>query len=101
MVSQSWQAKSAGPDVEPFSGAATGLPSAAPPGGSLAAARRDFGATRYLREEPYEGKPHVRICEGEAEWLSHSTNALLRICRETNESGVVSWGVSDWIEPRQ
>jgi hypothetical protein len=27
----------------------------------------------YLREEPYAGKPPVRICEGEAEWLSHST----------------------------
>ena len=27
----------------------------------------------YLREEPYAGKPHVRICEGEAEWLSYST----------------------------
>src|ERR1700693_4100372 len=28
----------------------------------------------YLREEPYAGNPHVRICEGEAEWLSYSTN---------------------------
>jgi hypothetical protein len=27
----------------------------------------------YLREEPYAGKPHVRICEGEAVWLSYST----------------------------
>jgi hypothetical protein len=27
----------------------------------------------YLREEPSAGKPHARICEGEAEWLSYST----------------------------
>src|SRR6266516_2334065 len=26
-----------------------------------------------LREEPSAGKPHARICEGEAEWLSYST----------------------------
>ena len=27
----------------------------------------------YLREEPGAGKPHARICEGEAEWPSYST----------------------------
>jgi hypothetical protein len=27
----------------------------------------------YPQEEPDAGKPHVRICEGEAEWLSYST----------------------------
>jgi hypothetical protein len=27
-----------------------------------------------LREEPYAGKPPVRICEGEAEWPSYSTS---------------------------
>jgi hypothetical protein len=27
------------------------------------------------REEPSAGKPHARICEGEAEWLSYSTIA--------------------------
>src|SRR3954462_8774766 len=26
-----------------------------------------------LREEPYAGKPHVRICEGKAEWPRYST----------------------------
>jgi hypothetical protein len=26
-----------------------------------------------LREEPSAGKPHARICEGEAEWPSYST----------------------------
>ena len=30
----------------------------------------------YLREEPGAGKPHARICEGEAEWLSYSTTTL-------------------------
>jgi RNA polymerase sigma factor (sigma-70 family) len=30
-----------------------------------------------LREEPDAGKPHVRICEGEAEWLSYSTAIFL------------------------
>jgi hypothetical protein len=30
-----------------------------------------------LREEPDAGKPHVRICEGEAEWLSYSTTIAL------------------------
>jgi hypothetical protein len=29
----------------------------------------------YPREEPSAGKPHARICEGEAEWLSYSTYA--------------------------
>jgi hypothetical protein len=27
----------------------------------------------YLQEEPDAGKPHVRICEAKAEWLSYST----------------------------
>ena len=27
----------------------------------------------YFREEPGAGKPHARICEGEAEWISYST----------------------------
>lgn len=30
------------------------------------------------REEPSAGKPHARIREGEAEWLSYSTNASAR-----------------------
>jgi hypothetical protein len=30
-------------------------------------------ASRDLREEPDAGKPHVRIREGEAEWLIYST----------------------------
>ena len=30
-------------------------------------------AVTYPRWEPDAGKPHVRICEGEAEWLSYST----------------------------
>jgi len=29
-----------------------------------------------LREEPSAVKPHARICEGEAEWLSYSTTTL-------------------------
>ena len=32
--------------------------------------RHDAG---YFREEPGAGKPHARICEGEAEWPSYST----------------------------
>src|SRR5271154_2218873 len=32
-------------------------------------------ASGYPREEPSAGKPHARICEGEAEWLSYSTIA--------------------------
>jgi hypothetical protein len=34
----------------------------------------------HLREEPYAGKPHVRICEGEsqmAELLDHPQAALV------------------------
>ena len=30
-----------------------------------------------LREEPSAGKPHARICEGEAEWPSYSTDQAL------------------------
>jgi hypothetical protein len=29
----------------------------------------------HPEEEPSAGKPHARICEGEAEWLSYSTAA--------------------------
>src|SRR5262245_10264902 len=29
-------------------------------------------------EEPSAGKPHARICEGEAEWLSYSTTTTHR-----------------------
>src|SRR5438128_866668 len=32
----------------------------------------------HLREEPYAGKPHVRICEGKAEWPSYSTTLAAR-----------------------
>lgn len=35
---------------------------------------RDMLPRGDLREEPYAGKPHVRICEGEAEWPSYSTS---------------------------
>ena len=38
----------------------------------LAVTVRDVG---YLREEPGAGKPHARICEGEAEWLIYSTTS--------------------------
>jgi hypothetical protein len=31
----------------------------------------------YPREEPSAGKPHARICEVEAEWLSYSTTTAL------------------------
>ena len=40
--------------------------------------RRDAG---YFREEPGAGKPHARICEGEAEWPSYSTTTLLGALR--------------------
>ena len=30
--------------------------------------------TGNLREEPGAGNPHARICEGEAEWHSYSTD---------------------------
>src|SRR4051812_15635220 len=33
---------------------------------------RDLG---YSREEWYAGKPHIRICEGDAEWPSYSNTA--------------------------
>ena len=38
-------------------------------------ARHDAG---YFREEPGAGKPHARICEGEAEWPSYSTTTRVR-----------------------
>ena len=37
--------------------------------------RSDAG---YFREEPGAGKPHARICEGEAEWPSYSTTTAAR-----------------------
>lgn len=42
--------------------------------GSLIRVWRDRLPRVDFHEEPYAGNPHVRICEGEAEWLSYSTS---------------------------
>jgi hypothetical protein len=39
-----------------------------------------------LREEPDAGKPHVRICEGEAEWPSYSTT-IFELAGSRNDAG--------------
>lgn len=44
-------------------------------------ARHDVLSRGYLREEPYAGKPPVRICEGEAEWPSYSTTPIIVVRR--------------------
>lgn len=43
-----------------------------------------------FREEPDAGKPHVRICEGEAEWLSYSTTITRG--RHHSASGIGGFG---------
>ena len=39
-------------------------------------ASRETLSRGYFHEEPYAGKPPVRICEGEAEWPSYSTTPV-------------------------
>jgi len=50
----------------------------------------------YPREEPSAGKPHARICEGEAEWLSYSTRGVksygrLDLRRRVGPPAILAW----------
>jgi len=57
--------------------------------------RHDAG---YFREEPGAGKPHARICEGEAEWPSYSTNLSKS---ESVTIAAIEEGVPSLVEARE
>ncbi|WP_316187604.1 MULTISPECIES: hypothetical protein [unclassified Bradyrhizobium] len=66
---------------------------------SLNPGRHEAPDAGNFREEPGAGKPHARICEGEAKWLSYSTTTCDRlratsVCRRGSGSSCKSAGAA-------